>query len=166
MNNAVMECYYLSKPVDESGRPVRGYRQRMHAVWKERGLQKATEQRPCDQARAIRKNEWFTSVELDEIRRRMTTVDEELEEQDLGCIDTEPEQVDELNGNVKVQIADNDTRNDEGRQMIKDILEIIRSGQVSNGAGFKRVDRNVLAEWTKKVSRVVSDVRYTNYQYH
>ena len=33
MNIAVMECYYLSKPVDESGSPVRGYRQRMHAVW-------------------------------------------------------------------------------------------------------------------------------------
>ena len=91
----------------------------MHAVWKERGLQKITEQSLCDQARATRKNEWFTLVELDEIRRRMTTVDEELEEQGLGCIDTEPEQVDELNGNVKVQIADNDTRNDEGRQMIK-----------------------------------------------
>ena len=162
MNIAVMECYYLSKPVDENGRPVRGYRQRMHAVWKERGLQKITEQRLCDQARAIRKNEWFTSVELDEIRRRMTTVDEELEKQDLGCIDTEPEQVDELNGNVNVQIADIDTRNDEGRQMIKGILEIMRSGQVSNGAGFKRVDRNVLAEWTKKVNRVVSDIQTTN----
>ena len=37
----------------------------------------------------------------DEIRRRMITVDEELEEQDAGCIDTEPEQVDELNGDVK-----------------------------------------------------------------
>ena len=33
MNIAVMECYYLSKPVDESGRPVREYRQRMHTVW-------------------------------------------------------------------------------------------------------------------------------------
>ena len=42
MNIAVMECYYLSKPVDENGRAVRGYRQRMHAVWKERGLQKVT----------------------------------------------------------------------------------------------------------------------------
>ena len=31
----------------------------------------------------------------------MTTVDKELEEQDAGCIDTEPEQVDELNGDVK-----------------------------------------------------------------
>ena len=68
----------------------------------------------------------------------MTTVDEELEKQDVGCIDTEPKQVDQLNGDVNVQITDNDTRNDEG---IKDILEIIRSGKVSNGAGFKRVDK-------------------------
>ena len=92
----------------------------------------------------------------------MTTVDEELEEEDVGCIDTEPEQVDELNGDVIVQTADNDTGSDEGRHMIKDILEIMRSGQVSNGAGFKRVDRNALAEWTKKVNRVVSDIQTTN----
>ena len=163
MNIAVMECYYLSKPVDESGRPVIGYRQRMHAVWKERGLPKITEQRLCDQARAITKNEWFISIELDEIRRRMTTVDKELEEQDAGCIDTEPEQVDvdELNGDFNVQITHNDPRNDEERQMIKDILEIMRSGQVWNGVGSKRVDRKVLAEWTKKVNRVVSEIQTT-----
>ena len=57
-----------------------------------------------------------------------------------------------------MQITHNDPRNDEERQMIKDILEIMRSGQVLNGAGFKRVDRKVLAEWTKKVKRVVSEM--------
>ena len=62
-----------------------------------------------------------------------------------------------------MQITDNDTRNDEERQMIKDILEIMRSGQVWDGDGFKRVDRKVLAEWTKKVNRVVSEIK--NYQY-
>ena len=77
-------------------------------------------------------------------------------------IDTEPEQVDEINGDVNVQITDNDTRNDEERQMIKDILEIMRSGQVWNGAGFNRVDRKVLTEWTKKVNRVVSEIQTTN----
>ena len=46
------------------------------------------------------KNEWFTSVELGEIRRRMTTVD------DAGCMDSEPEPVVELNGNVNVQLTD------------------------------------------------------------
>ena len=92
----------------------------------------------------------------------MTSVDEELAEQYARCIDTEPEQVDEINGDVNAQITDNDTRNDEERQMIKDILEIMRSGQVWNGAGFKRVDRNVLTEWTKKVNRVVSEIQTTN----
>ena len=140
MNIAVMGCYYLSKPVDESGRPVRGHRQRIHAVWKERDLPKITEQRLCDQAREIIKNERFTSVEMDEIRRRMTAVDEEIEEQGAGGIDTEPEQVDELNGDVNVQITENDRMNDGERQMINDILEIVRSGQVGNGAGFKRVE--------------------------
>ena len=60
-----------------------------------------------------------------------------------------------------MQITGNDPRNDEERQMIKDILEIMRSGQVLNGAGFKRVDRKVLAEWTKKVNRVVSEIQTT-----
>jgi len=44
LNKAVMECYYLSNPVDESGKPVRGYRRRMHNIWKERGLIDISEQ--------------------------------------------------------------------------------------------------------------------------
>ena len=57
LNVAVMECYFLSKPTDENGRPVQGYRKRMHNIWKERELPTVTEQRLCDQARAIRKSE-------------------------------------------------------------------------------------------------------------
>ena len=85
-----------------------------------------------------------------------------LEEQDTGCIDTEPEQVDELSGNDNMQTTDKDTMNDEEMQMIKDIVEIMKSGQVWNGAGFKKVDRKMLADWTKKVNRVVSEIRTTS----
>ena len=35
LNTAVMECYFFSRPVDEMGNPVRGYRRRMHNIWKE-----------------------------------------------------------------------------------------------------------------------------------
>ena len=45
-----------------------------------------------------------------------------------------------------MQTSDNDTMNDEERQMINEILEIMRSGQVWHGARFKRVDRKVLAD--------------------
>ena len=64
---AVMECYFLSNPKDENGKPIQGYRKRMHNIWKERNLPIVTEQRLCDQARLIKKNEWFTVVELEEI---------------------------------------------------------------------------------------------------
>ena len=35
LNTAAMECYFLSRLIDEEGKPVRGYRRRMHNVWKE-----------------------------------------------------------------------------------------------------------------------------------
>ena len=87
--------------------------------------------------------------------------EEEIKEQGARRIDTEYQQVDEINGDVNVQITENDTRNEEERQMITDILEIMRSGRVDNGAGFKRVDRKGLAEWTKKVNRVVPEIQTT-----
>ena len=30
LNTAVMECHFLSRPIDEEGKPIRGYRRRMH----------------------------------------------------------------------------------------------------------------------------------------
>ena len=56
VNKVVMKCFYRSKPFDEEGKPVRGYRQSMFREWRDRGLFESTEQRVCDQARAIRKN--------------------------------------------------------------------------------------------------------------
>ena len=66
-----MECYFLSRPLEEEGKPVRGYRRRMHNIWKEQYRTEITEQRLCDQAMMIRKNEWITKVELGNIRRKV-----------------------------------------------------------------------------------------------
>ena len=38
VNMIVMECYYRSKPVSETGVPIRGYRKRMYSQWKIRGI--------------------------------------------------------------------------------------------------------------------------------
>ena len=35
LNTAVMKCYFLSKPVDQEGKPVIGYRRKMLNIWKE-----------------------------------------------------------------------------------------------------------------------------------
>ena len=66
-----MECFNLSKPFSENGKPQRGYRQRMHRIWNERGVFPVTEQRICDQARAIRKNGWLIDIELESIKQRV-----------------------------------------------------------------------------------------------
>ena len=71
VNKVVMECFYRSKPFDEEGKPVRGYRQRMFREWRDRGLFESTEQRVCDQARAIRKNGWLSQLELETVKRQV-----------------------------------------------------------------------------------------------
>ena len=38
INVIIMECYIQSKPADENGVPIRGYRQRMYKAWQERGM--------------------------------------------------------------------------------------------------------------------------------
>ena len=36
LNTTVVECYFLSRPVDKEGKPVRGHKRRMHNIWKEK----------------------------------------------------------------------------------------------------------------------------------
>ena len=48
-NICVMPCYYQSHPV------VRGYRQKLHAFWKEKRLFQVGEKGLCDQVRMIQK---------------------------------------------------------------------------------------------------------------
>ena len=50
--------------------------------WIERGLFDSTEQRICDQVRAIRKNGWLSEVELEAVRRKVETENEQNGEED------------------------------------------------------------------------------------
>ena len=45
VNKVVMECFCVSKPFNEEGKPVRGYIQRMFREQRDRGLFELTEQR-------------------------------------------------------------------------------------------------------------------------
>ncbi|XP_047475423.1 uncharacterized protein LOC125029527 [Penaeus chinensis] len=64
-NICVMTCYYESQP------EVRGYRQRLYAIWNENGMAEVTEQRLCDQVRMIQGKGWLTELQLEEIRRNV-----------------------------------------------------------------------------------------------
>ena len=60
-----MECFYRSKP------KINGYRQRMHAIRRDKGMFNITEQRLMDQQSQIRKKQTLTKLELEEIQRRI-----------------------------------------------------------------------------------------------
>ena len=36
LNAAIIECYFLSRPVDVEGKPITGYWTKIHNIWKER----------------------------------------------------------------------------------------------------------------------------------
>ena len=78
LNTAVMGCNFLNKPVDEEGKPKRGYRRQIN-VWKERYGTKITEPCLCDQARMIRKYEWITKLELENIRRKILQKEKDID---------------------------------------------------------------------------------------
>ena len=60
-----MKCYYRSKP------KINGCRQRMHAIWRDKGMFNITEQTLMDQQSQTRKKQWLTKLELGEIQRRI-----------------------------------------------------------------------------------------------
>ena len=67
MNVFVMECYLLSRPFDEEGKPIRGNGKRMRNIQNERQGLKVTEQRMCDQARVIWVNGQLTELKMNVI---------------------------------------------------------------------------------------------------
>ena len=94
-----MQCFYRSNPFHEEGKPIRGYRKRRFKEWREKGMFESTEQRVCDQERAIRKNGWLSEFELEAIKRQVedesqgelyrgqdVTVDAETVETDVGTV--------------------------------------------------------------------------------
>ena len=68
INPIVMECYYSSSP------EVVGYIERMHMIWKEKGMFDVEEQRLLDQKWQIVTKKWFSDLELNEIKEKSMSV--------------------------------------------------------------------------------------------
>ena len=79
LNTAVIECYFLSRSLDEEGKAVRRCKRRIHNIRKEQYHTEITEQHLCDQARMIRKNEWIIKLELEIIRRKILQKEKDIE---------------------------------------------------------------------------------------
>lgn len=181
VNKVVMECFYRSKPFNEEGKPIRGYRQRLFWEWNERGMFESTEQRVCDQARAVRKNGWLSELELEEIRRK-------IEHESRGNDLEREEAIDEANDQVNDQ-AETTTENyivnednigidvmtdigeveegdgnlsEEHKQIIEELKEMTREGKTCQGIIFKNVDKSTLKSQTAKVNAVIAHIKTKN----
>ena len=160
LNVAVMECYFLSKPTDVNGRPVQGTRRRMHNFWKERGVPTITEQsEQSDQARVIRKNEWFTTVEMEEIRRRIEEDSDNEERDDLNRAVPDMEVQEASVEEISVQINSNEEENEQERSMIEEIVQLMESEQAYNTRRLRQVNRNILSEWVGKANKIIGRIR-------
>ena len=179
VNKVVMECFYRSQPFDEEGRPIRGYRQRMFREWRERGMFESNEQRICDQARAIRKNDWLSELELETIKRIIENEEndiDQMEEPDQFAL-REDENVEAntiiINEDVNEALTDEnelqfeeveehgEATQDE-REIIERIKEIIRTGKTSEGLMFKKIDRKTIKNKTEKVNSAIRFLKTSN----
>ena len=151
LNVAIMECYYLSKPIDEDGKPIRGYRKRMHAIWKERQELDVTEQRICDQARMILKNGWLADLELENIKRRVFNEEDE-NDVDTGMMDDSNSSLrEDMRENIDFKINENieitlngEGLSDEELKTLEGLNKVIDESMDEVITGFKRVDRKIL----------------------
>ena len=69
VNKLVMKCYINRDP------SKRGYRKRMMTIWREEGVFETAEQRLADQARATRTNAWLSDIEIEDMKRNITSRD-------------------------------------------------------------------------------------------
>ena len=181
-----MECFYRSKPFDEEGKPVSGYRQRLFREWRDRGLFESTEQHVCDQARAIRKNGWLSELELEAIKRQVedefqgefgeddateletvenedTAENEAMVENEVESVAEEIVNVEEVNNNVIDSVdGTRQTLNDEHRKIIGRLNEIMLEGKTSDGIMFKKVDKKTLKVQTDRVNEAIKYFKSTN----
>ena len=181
VNKVVMECFYKSNPFNEEGRPIRGYRQRRFREWRVRGMFDSTEQRICDQARAIRKNGWLSELELEMIKRKIENEAENEDgnlndgaQSDIANEETEEVRNDQENANYQVDDANvirhdvneaetNDIEIDQDqRQIVEQLKELMAKGRTTEGIMFKNVDKKTLRCKTEEVNRVVKLMKTSN----
>ena len=146
----------------------------MHNIWKERNLPIVTEQRLCDQARLIKKNEWFTVVELEEICRRLDG-NSDNDEGNSDSVEGSNDSViigntsrllgetivrnDERFEAIEVQVRSSNVQDEQERCMMDEIVGIMKSGRRWDTRGLKKVNRNILSEWSSKVNRVLVNIK-------
>ena len=116
--------------------------------WKEHGVFEITKQQLCDQARAIRKNDWLSDLEHENIQR-MTDAEREIVNESIEDVEenqTEREIVRPSEGNEQIGDALDETINnvaanaetldEETQLIIAQLNKILAGGRNTDGISF------------------------------
>ena len=117
----------------------------------------STEQRVCDQERAIRKNSWLSEFELEAIKRQVedesqgklcreqdVTVEAETVETDVGIVEEEMNDAENSIGDTEGYLSE------EQQAIVEQLKETKVEGTTVNGIMFKKVDKKVLKNQTDR----------------
>ena len=106
----------------------------------------------CDQARAIRKNEWLTLVELEEIKRRVLQEEEQevdlTEERNVNDADN-VEEVEPEEDEIEIAGGEVDM-NEEQTEIVDSIVNMMKESNVEAPKGFKKIERSKLDQEIKR----------------
>ena len=132
----------------------------MIPIWREIGTSEITEQRLVDQARVIRRNEWLTEGELEEIRRNILTQRDGEESQEINDIPVTEERIqneshpmDPSETEILVRVETKIT--DKARLTTDELKPLMIRNETEEYLPSKKVDQRKLRDLTKKMNAVI-----------
>ena len=147
-----MECYLLTE------RKIRGYRKRILSLWLKKGMFWVSEQRLVHQANTVRKNNWMTELEIEELERKVTgsqchcvIIEEARSEALPGQVEDVRNVLPEMGAEEQAESLD-----EEEVAIVMEIAEVIDRGRKDKLPVLINVPKKKLLEETSKVDKVLS----------
>ena len=110
----------------------------------------------------IRKNEWITKLELENFRSKVLQKEKGIE---VNNNDNAGERFYQDEENIhKNEATQVNTENlgEEEKTMIQDILDLMNDNSRIELRGFNKIDRSLLAEWSRKINCILKHITTEN----
>ena len=150
-NKILMECYLRSQP------EVRGYRKRMLEIWESKDLFTVSEQRLADQVKQIKDKKWLTFVEIEELKRKIESTNEETISEFDDTIETHEEYVEGESIQVEESVL-----SEEEKLLVDRIKEIMNDAERKRIPALKGISKKKILDELKKVDTVLGKMESGN----
>ena len=120
----------------------------------------------------IRMNGWLTELEMNAIKKCMMNENASKNDQNSGNDDNDNQGeatenecenlANFLHNNVPLRFENAEVMSQEEKIMVKNIIEIAEHNLEEEVNGFKKVDRNLLKDWTIKINAILKGIKSEN----